>query len=318
MLSATDVHYLVGFLTIMSSPGDVDITLGNFVYDEAAEEKRDVDITVTYKDEKGLLSVFRGIEVKRIGRPLDVAQVEQLAAKFRDMPAINHKGIVSASGFSKPAVRKAAAHDVELFTFAEWANPMVGFEHVKFAPWMTAQQNIFSFAAAPHVIFNPKDPIPEEIRNQLNEDSRLCDSRGNPHTVFKTIRDLTDAMEIMALNQDDIHRFVQSLPSGQPQNINVNVELPEGIFLKTDDQNLLLKTALMIGPAIRVDAPLSLNFRILVREGEETPVAGCAITELANGTLLAVGLGQVDRSVKFAPVPLSIRNQNKIQELKLK
>jgi hypothetical protein len=318
MLSANDVHYLVGFLTIMSNPDDVEISLGDLVYDEAAEETRDVDITVTYKDEKGLLSAFKGIEVKRIGRPLDVAQVEQLAAKFRDMPALNHKSIVSASGFSKPAVKKAAAHGVELFTFAEWANPMVGFDHIKFVPWATAQQNIYTFALAPQVIFNPTDPIPDEIKRRLNEDSQLCDSTGSPHVAYKTIRDLTDAMEIVALNQEDIHSFIQSLASGQPEYISVNVELPEEIFLKTDDQNILLKTALMIGPAMRVDAPLSLNFRVLVRQGEKIPIAGCAITELSNGTLVAIGLGQIDRSVKFVPVPLSIRNRNRIRELKLK
>jgi len=317
MLTATDVHYLVGFLTIMSNSDDVEITLGHFVYDEAAEEKRDVDITVTYSDEKGLLSAFRGIEVKRIGRPLDVAQVEQLAAKFLDMPSINHKAIVSASGFSKAAVKKAAAHNVELFTFADWANPMVGFDHIKFAPSATVQQNLYSFASAPQVIFNPTDPMPDEIKIQINENSQLCDHNGNPNPEFKTIRHLTDAMEIMALNQEDIHSFVQSLPSGQPENISMDIELPEGVFLKADNQNVLLKTALMIGPAIRVDAPLSLTFRVLVKQGETTPVAGCAITELSNGTLVAIGLGQIDRSVKFAPIPLSIRNQNKIRDLKL-
>ncbi len=238
MLSATDVHYLVGFLTIMSNPDDVEISLGDLVYDEAAEKARDVDITVTYKDEKGFLFAFKGIEVKRIGRPLDVAQVEQLAAKFRDMPAINHKAIVSASGFSKPAVKKAAAHGVELFTFAEWVNPMVGFDHIKFVPWATAQQNIYTFASAPQVIFNPTDPIPDEIKRQLNEDSQLCDSRGNPHPAYKTILDLTDAMEIIALNQEDIHSLIQSLASGEPEYISVNVELAEEIFLRTDDQNI--------------------------------------------------------------------------------
>lgn len=301
----------------MSNTDGVEIILGDMVYDKAADEARDVDITVTYKDEQGLLSAFKGIEVKRLGRPLDVAQVEQLAAKFRDMPAINHKAIVSASGFSKPAVKKAAAHGVELFTFAEWRNPMTGFDHVKFPPWVTVQQSIYSFAAAPHVIFNPFEPIPNEIKNQLNEDTPLCEISGDPHNLFKTIQDLTDAIEVIALNQEDIHTFVQSLPSGQPEYINVNVKLPEGVFLKIDGQNLLLKTALMIGPAIRVDSPLPLNFRVMVKQGEETPIAGCAITELSNGTLIAIGLGQ-DRSVKFAPVPLSIRNQNKIRELKLK
>src|SRR6266446_7976891 len=132
---------------MMSSPDDVDITFGVLIYDEAAEEKRDVDVTVTYRDEKGLMSAFKGIEVKKIGRKLNVAQVEQLIAKFSDMPTINRKAIVSASGFSKPAVRKAVAHAVELFTFSDWTNPMLGFDHIKFAPWVTGQQSIYTFAA---------------------------------------------------------------------------------------------------------------------------------------------------------------------------
>ncbi len=213
---------------------------------------------------------------------------------------------------------KVAEQKFSIDSVAKNMSPMIGFDHIKFVPWATAQQNIYTFASAPQVIFNPSDPIPDEIKRQLNEDSQLCDSRGNPHPAYKTIRDLTDAMEIIALNQEDIHSFIKSLASGQPEYISVNIEFAEELFLKTDDQNVLLKTALMIGPAMRVDAPLSLNFRVLVRQGEKIPIAGCAITELSNGTLVAIGLGQVNRSVKFAPVPLSIRNQNKIRELKLK
>jgi hypothetical protein len=316
MLSATDVHYLVGFLTLMSNADDVEISLGDMVYDEAAEEVRDVDITVTYKDEKGLLSVFKGIEVKRVGRPLDVAQVEQLAAKFQDMPAINRKAIVSASGFSKPALKKAAAHGVELFTFTDWTNPMVGFDHIKFAPWIVAQQSIYTFAAAPQVTFNPADPIRDEIRNALNDQTQLWDAAGNPHAVFRQLYNLTDAMEVMALKQQDVHSFVKSLPSGQPSYVTINVQLPEGIYLKDNEGSILLKSALMMGPAMRVESPLGLDFKVLVNLGDTIPIAGCAVAELSNGALVAIGLGQ-DRSVKFVPIPVNIRNENKIRSLKL-
>src|SRR5437879_3714372 len=122
MLTATGVHFLLGFLTLMSSPHDVEIILGDMIYDEAADEERDVDVTVTYKGSDGLVSAFKGIEVKKHGRRLDVAAVEQLAGKFQDMPKVNHKATVSASGFTKGAVKKAAAHGIELFTFADWVN----------------------------------------------------------------------------------------------------------------------------------------------------------------------------------------------------
>lgn len=64
MLTEIDVHYLVGLLTQVAETKDVDIELGSRVYDEAAEEKRDVDITVKYKSEDGATHAFFALEVK--------------------------------------------------------------------------------------------------------------------------------------------------------------------------------------------------------------------------------------------------------------
>ena len=78
MLSPTDVYYLVGLLTQISSPENVDIILGDMVHDNIADKDRDIDITVTYKNANGLISAFNGIEVKRHSLPLDVTHIEQL------------------------------------------------------------------------------------------------------------------------------------------------------------------------------------------------------------------------------------------------
>jgi len=47
MLLATDVHYLVGLLTLVSTPESVEIMLGDFVHDASINKRRDVDVTVT-------------------------------------------------------------------------------------------------------------------------------------------------------------------------------------------------------------------------------------------------------------------------------
>ena len=135
MLTPTDVHILTGILTVASSPDDVEIELGSYVYDAKAEKPRDVDITVTYKKPDGTSASLHGIEVKDHSRPLDVAQVEQLAAKLEDMPALSYKAIVSASAYSDPARKKALAREIHLFTLTEWREP-IGFDHVQFAPNM--------------------------------------------------------------------------------------------------------------------------------------------------------------------------------------
>ena len=74
-MSPTDVHLLVGLLTLASSPDDVEVELGSMVMDAAAEEKRDVDVTVKYQDVNGSFTAMIGREVKAHNRPLDVGQV---------------------------------------------------------------------------------------------------------------------------------------------------------------------------------------------------------------------------------------------------
>src|ERR1051326_7565329 len=106
MLTETDIHYLVGLLSLASQPDKVDVELGSKVLDVTTGEERDVDITVTVRDDGGT-AVFKGVEVKNHSRKLDATHVEQLAAKLNDMPCIAKRAIVSASGYYDPAIKKA-------------------------------------------------------------------------------------------------------------------------------------------------------------------------------------------------------------------
>lgn len=95
MLTPIDIHYLVGLLTAVSHPDDVEIELGNMVFDTKAHENRDVDVTVTWKDSSGNITAFKGIEVNGRKRRLDITRVEQLCQKCNDMPSITQRAIVS-------------------------------------------------------------------------------------------------------------------------------------------------------------------------------------------------------------------------------
>ena len=83
--------------------------------DIASGTARDVDITVTTRAADGTVHAFKGIEVKAEKRPLDVITVEQLCAKLKDMPGITHRSVVSASGYTAPAIQKAQHHGMELW-----------------------------------------------------------------------------------------------------------------------------------------------------------------------------------------------------------
>lgn len=118
------VQYLVGLCCLRWDPNAVDITIGDMVYDPAAEKERDVDVTVTIAESGSVTHVFKAYEVKREGAPLDVADVEQLCLKLLDMPSVTHRAIVSASGFTAGAQKKAEKHGVSLYVFRQWTRPL--------------------------------------------------------------------------------------------------------------------------------------------------------------------------------------------------
>jgi len=123
-LSPMLVQYLVALCCLKWDREAVDVTIGDMVYDPAAEKERDVDVTVTIKESPTVTRAFKAYEVKRESAPLDVATVEQLCIKLLDMPSVTHRAIVSASGFTSGAQTKAQRHNVELYEFRAWTRPL--------------------------------------------------------------------------------------------------------------------------------------------------------------------------------------------------
>lgn len=123
-LSPMLVQYLVGLCCLRWDPESVDVTIGDMVYDAAAQKERDVDVTVTVSENGSLVHAFKAYEVKREKAPLDVSDVEQLCAKLLDMPSVTHRSIVSSSGYTDTAKVKAAHRGVELYAFREWTRPL--------------------------------------------------------------------------------------------------------------------------------------------------------------------------------------------------
>lgn len=318
MLSPTDVHYLVGLLTRISNPESVEIILGDIVYDNIADKVRDVDITVTYKDVNGIISAFKGIEVKKHSRPLDVTHVEQLWAKLNDMPKVSHRSIVSASGYTGPARKKAEAHGVDLFGLIKWNNPMEGFEHVSFPPDFFIKEMTLTWAGRPLVTFNPSEDIPNEIRNQITKNSRIGSVTGGEDNSCKTVQQLTEKLSSSVLVAIKDREDIKSLAPGAEKHIKYLFKGIDGIYVDMKDSKFYMKQALLQGKVIWNEQSISPEFIVLIKEGESTPYVGCAIAELSQGNLVGITVSQVDRNIKLINVPLSDRNRRKIQLLKLR
>jgi len=318
VLSPTDVHYLVGLLTKISSPESVDIILGDMVHDNIADKDRDIDITVTYKGANGLISAFNGIEVKKHSRPLDVTHIEQLAAKLNDMPDISHRSVVSASGYTGSARKKAKAHGVDLFKLIPWNNTMEGFEHIRFPPDFFIKEKALTWAGRPLITFNPSEYIPDKIRNQITKNSHVGNVMADENNSCKTVQQLSNNITSNIFRTLKDREDLNSLTPGAEKQVKYLLKGIDGIYVDLKDCRLYLKQALLQGKVKLNERSISPEFKILVKEGELKPYVGCAIAELSQGNLVGFTVSQVDRSLKLINIPLSDRNRKKIKLLKLK
>jgi hypothetical protein len=123
MLTHMLVQYLVGLCCLRRNPNAVHVELGDLVTDEVLGKERDVDVTVTVRD-NGESWAFKAFEVKDEKKRLNVTVVEQLSGKLNDMTSITHRAIVSSSGFTEGAKRKAEHRGVDLYTLEDWTTPI--------------------------------------------------------------------------------------------------------------------------------------------------------------------------------------------------
>ena len=246
MLSPVDTHYLVGLLTLASEPEGVDVELGDMVLDQATEEERDVDITVTSKTVDGKMSVFKGIEVKDHRRPLDVTHVEQLCLKFDDAPAITTRAIVSASGYTRPAVLKAGYHNVRLFHLSPWMDPFSGLGRFHFPEEFCLTEQLYDWYAPPHVRINPDQQLSSEIAEFIANNPRVCDQSGNDLTEFKNLNNLALRIAVNALDRFQDDPAAAALEAGTPYAVQLNVEVTDSPCIDVRGQMMVIEKA--VGP----------------------------------------------------------------------
>lgn len=318
MLTPNEVHLLVGILTRVSRPEGVEIELGSMVYDEAAEEERDVDVTVRSTNSNGVVAAFDGIEVKRHTRQaLDVAQVEQLCKKLNDMPDITHRSIVSASGYSEPAIRKARRNDVDLFLLKDWSGFLEG-SGVILAPGLTVTEHRFQWVGNPNVTLNSKAQLSNQTAARILPTTPITDQQG----VL-----LANAPDFQSLANSFLSNSIAlAEQQGQPIDVEVgqvkNVALEIGIgfeaFLSIDGERIPVDRAYVSGDLTRVEKVIAPNLKALVKLGDDRPHAGCAIFEMSDGTLAAFTVDQHSRSLRMMTIPVSDRLLKKIYRRRLK
>jgi hypothetical protein len=187
------VQYLVGLCCVRWNPEVVEVKLGDLVYDSAAKKDRDVDVTVTVDSEPEGRFAFMAYEVKREAGPLDVASVEQLATKLKDMKTVTHRAVVSASGFTEAARAKAKRHRLTLYELQPWTRPL----EEQF-PGLQMKGTVEEcFPMSKYLLCWPEHKFSITARsapgpfNVLDADP-LFTSKNKPHKKFKTFQAFKD------------------------------------------------------------------------------------------------------------------------------
>lgn len=222
------VQYLVGLCCLRNNPDAVDVTIGDLVLDTAAKKSRDVDVTVTLKEEDGSVSAFKAYEVKREGEPLDVVTVEQLCMKLRDMPKVTHPAIVSSSNYTDGAVNKAITHNVALYVMKPWTEPIVSqFPNFPFTNSETPQDFLGNVQSSLlfwiDIRFDFFTPTAGTPNYSLDDETSVLTARGKVHKKFPNIARLkndllmrsTDILCLLAPAQTILRTFpTYSIQSG--------------------------------------------------------------------------------------------------------
>ncbi len=315
MLTDTDVHYIVGVLTIASGDDNVDVVLGDMVEDVASGNPRDVDITVTTRAADGAVQAFKGIEVKAEKRPLDVIAVEQLCAKLQDMPGITHRGVVSASGYTAPAIAKARYHGMELWELMDW-EPSQGFPHVAFSKNMPFTEVSLEWHGQPNVHLNPDERIDDEILEALPRNPPICGADGQPIEGLANVMGLCHWACDTALNQVR-PALNETLKENEGRLLTVDINISNRPQICVGDKRLSVHAARVKGHVYMRHLNHEITFKSLVRIGDSQPYAGIGICELSFGNLVGFHTSTDRPDIRITNIPLSDRLKKKIRRQKL-
>jgi hypothetical protein len=329
------VQCVVGLCCLRRNPGAVDVTIGDMVMDGASEKTRDVDVTITM-DEGDAVRAFKAYEVKREHAPLDVVAVEQLCAKLNDMSTVTHRGIVSASGYTAPAMKKAAAHGVELYEIRPWSRAIQ--EDFPKMPFTGSAAEHFRFAQSllywmPGCAIHLVAPAgPESF--QFDWAAPVLEAAGRAHRQFPDMAAFrTEILQrstsvLFAIEPARTVRNTFPLAIAGPDPIAVGPEWPHThtLDVRRDEVYLSIQQASVQIEQVTISGFLRWECKVLApafyvvtntRDGSVFAAAAVAVGP-GEDQLMAIVFSPSSRTTNVHRVELTERQRNAIRSLKVR
>ena len=256
--------------------------------------------------------------------------------KFIDMPEVTHRAIVSASGYTANAVKKAKAHGVELFERKEWTRPVS--ELIPELEKMGAPAESFQFrsmgliwADCSYHLVTPRGPS----AFQWTDVRALYRQTGAPHNAYPNVGKYVEALRQRSVGvlwafeplqnrvtpdvveQAEAEGAADTVPWAHTHTLDVE---KDGVYLKFESEGLIQITAVHIWGHLQWQIRKRLP-QFFVLENVDTG-------EIFTGTAIAQGPEEnAFVGLVFAPgsrditvhsrIALSDRQQSAIRRLKL-
>jgi hypothetical protein len=338
MLTPMLVQYVVGLCCLHRNPTAVEVTVGDLILDAAAGKRRDVDITVAVNEHDGAVRAFKAYEVKREGEPLDVATVEQLCLKLGDMPAVTHRAIVSASGFTDGAIAKAGAHNVELFVLKPWTKPLA----LDFRAFQGAGRPEDFLRQFTSTLLVWEDwrlhlHVPAGPRSFCYENSApILSGDGGVHQQFASLAAFTDALLVRStgilLELEPAVSVARTFPlelMADNADFEVSPAWPHTHTLGVPEDQVFLKlgTGLALVTSVTICGRLQWQrrkrvpvFHVLERVPSGVVFAGAAVADWGtpDGRMFAMIFSPEAPTAGIHTIRLEERHKNAIRQLKLR
>lgn len=334
-LSPMVTQYVVGLCCLRHDPEAVEVMIGDMVADPAAGIERDVDVTVRMTEADGSIRAFKGYEVKREGPPLDVVTVEQLCMKFSDMPGVTHRSIVSTSGYTDSARRKAEAHGVQLFHMKPWETPIrdgfAAFDNIG-----TPQEFVRSFVST---LLWWQDTsvwlgVPGATDFLIENAADLYSAKGTVHSTFPTFGDLHNGLVRRSAEilwrlkpcQDLARSPFTPVEGSDTRAITASLPYTHTLPLKEDEVYLSLDGSLKQAESASISGSLYWSreqkqpqFYVLEQVPTGDAFAGAAIAEWGSqdGKMFAMVFSPSSREVGIHTFALSEKQKNSLRRLRL-
>jgi hypothetical protein len=322
------VQYLVGLCCLKSDPDAVDVTIGDMVYDATAEEERDVDVTVTITEAGGVTHAFKAYEVKREGSPLDVAKVEQLCMKFIDMPSVTHRSIVSASGYTATARKKAEKYGISLYEFRAWTRPLQE-QFPKLTMQGTAKEcfkmasTLLCWSQYQLALVAPQATVDFTVE----PGDKLFDSSGSAHRTHATFEEYRNEL-LLRSTQLLFSLMPAASVMGSLPLLEASQEWPhshtldvtnDAVYVDTDCGICRIDFVTITGHLQWQNITVEPLYYVIDNISTGDAFAGAVISSLlGDGNMTALVFSPKTRDIDIQPIRLAKKHQNSIRNLKLK